>query len=38
MSLELPFEGLNSNRTYRLIIDEDYQSEPITENYSEELK
>jgi NIMA (never in mitosis gene a)-related kinase len=38
MSLELPFEGSNSNRTYRLVIDEDYPPSPISGAYSEELK
>jgi NIMA (never in mitosis gene a)-related kinase len=38
MSLELPFEGSNSNRTYWLIINDDYLPPPIEGNYSEELK
>jgi hypothetical protein len=38
MTLEGPFEGTNSNRVYHLIIDENYSSEPIKGNYSEELK
>jgi serine/threonine protein kinase len=38
MSLQLPFEGSNSNRTHHLIIKEDYPAPPIEGNYSEELK
>jgi serine/threonine protein kinase len=38
MSLELPFEGSNSNRINHLIIKEDYTVSPIEGNYSEELK
>jgi hypothetical protein len=38
MSLELPFEGSNSNKMNHLIIKKDYSALPIEGNYSEELK
>jgi NIMA (never in mitosis gene a)-related kinase len=38
MTLVLPPKGSNSNKTYQLITNEDYSPEPITGNYSEELK
>jgi NIMA (never in mitosis gene a)-related kinase len=38
MTLELPFEGLNTPKTLKLIADENYPPPPITGNYSEELK
>jgi serine/threonine protein kinase len=38
MTLELPFEGSNINRTFRLIVEEEYSPPPIEGNYSEELK
>jgi NIMA (never in mitosis gene a)-related kinase len=38
MSLDMPFEGTNSNRIHHLIIDDDFAPPPITGNYSEALK
>jgi hypothetical protein len=38
MSLELPFDESNSDRTVKLIADENYPLPPIEGNYYEKLK